>query len=101
LDAEDSAVLRWWIAATSERPVVVLLDAANRTIAAYGPPTRLEGIVEAARSAPATGDISFSGCRPASNASSDEGAVTPHRLSEAGPAEAHPPASAVSPPPPN
>jgi len=49
LDAEDSAVLRWWIAATSERPVVLLLDAANRAVAAYGPPTRLERIVEAAR----------------------------------------------------
>jgi hypothetical protein len=46
LDAEDSAVLRWWIAATGERPVMLLLDDANRHIGAYGPPTRLEYLVE-------------------------------------------------------
>ena len=46
LDAEDSAVLRWWIAATGERPVMLLLDEANRHIGAYGPPTRLEYLVE-------------------------------------------------------
>jgi hypothetical protein len=49
LDAEDSAVLRWWMAATSERPVVVLLDTANRSVGAYGPPTRLERLVETSR----------------------------------------------------
>jgi hypothetical protein len=47
LDAEDSAVLRWWIAATRERPVMVLLDEANRRMGAYGPPTRLERLIEA------------------------------------------------------
>ena len=46
LDAEDSAVLRWWIAADQERPVVLLLDEGNRRIGAYGPPTRLDRIVE-------------------------------------------------------
>jgi hypothetical protein len=46
LDAEDSAVLRWWIAATAERPVMLLLDHANRHLGAYGPPTRLEYLVE-------------------------------------------------------
>ena len=51
LDAEDSAVLRWWMAATGERPIVVLLDSENRGIGAYGPPTRLERLVEAARRA--------------------------------------------------
>lgn len=45
LDAEDSAVLRWWIAATVDRPVTLLLDVANRLIGAYGPPTRLERLV--------------------------------------------------------
>ncbi|MEI9936771.1 MAG: hypothetical protein WDO69_06060 [Pseudomonadota bacterium] len=30
LDAEDSAVLRWWMAATRERPVRVYIDAKNR-----------------------------------------------------------------------
>ena len=46
LDADDSAVLRWWLAATKERPVVLLLDEANRRIGAYGPPTRLDRLVE-------------------------------------------------------
>jgi len=46
LDAEDSAVLRWWIAATSERPVMLLLDGANRHLGAYGPPTRLDQWVD-------------------------------------------------------
>jgi hypothetical protein len=46
LDAEDSAVLRWWIAATAERPVMLLLDDANRHLGAYGPPTRLEHLVD-------------------------------------------------------
>ena len=48
LDAEDSAVLRWWIAAATERPVVLLLDERNRRIGAYGPPVRLERIIDAA-----------------------------------------------------
>ena len=46
LDAEDSAVLRWWIAATAERPVMLLLDDANRHLGAYGPPIRLEHLIE-------------------------------------------------------
>src|SRR6266542_5580875 len=52
LDAEDSAVLRWWIAAAVERPVLVLLDPANRRIGAYGPPIRLEMLIEGAAEAP-------------------------------------------------
>ena len=46
LDAEDSAVLRWWIAAVGERPVVLLLHEANRGIGVYGPPTRLDAMVK-------------------------------------------------------
>lgn len=46
LDADDSAVLRWWLAATVERPVVLLVDSRNRGIGAYGPPTRIEALVE-------------------------------------------------------
>ncbi len=45
LDAEDSAVLRWYLAAASERPLVLLLDEHNRAIGAYGPPTRLDALV--------------------------------------------------------
>ena len=45
LDAEDSAVLRWWIAATEERPVVLLLCESNRHLGAYGPPIPLERLL--------------------------------------------------------
>lgn len=45
LDAEDSAVLRWWIAATAERPVVLLLCESNRHLGAYGPPIPLERLL--------------------------------------------------------
>jgi hypothetical protein len=46
LDAEDSAVLRWWIAATTERPVMLLVDNANRRLGAYGPPAPIEHWVD-------------------------------------------------------
>jgi hypothetical protein len=46
LDAEDSAVLRWWIAATAERPVMLMVDPANRRLGAYGPPAPLEHWVD-------------------------------------------------------
>jgi hypothetical protein len=49
LDAEDSAVLRWWIAAVAERPIVLLLHEANRAIGAYGPPSRLDFLVKSER----------------------------------------------------
>jgi hypothetical protein len=52
LDAEDSAVLRWWIAAVSERPIVLLLHEANRAIGVYGPPTRLDVMVKSAPGVP-------------------------------------------------
>lgn len=45
LDAEDSAVLRWWMAATAERPIVLLVDEANRHLGTYGPPVALERFV--------------------------------------------------------
>lgn len=45
LDAEDSAVLRWWIAATEERPIVLLIDESNRALGAYGPPVSLERLL--------------------------------------------------------
>jgi hypothetical protein len=46
LDAEDSAVLRWWLAATEERPVRVLLDARDRGLSVYGPPVALRSLIE-------------------------------------------------------
>lgn len=46
LDAEDSAVLRWWLAAASERPVKLLLDERDRHLSVYGPPIALHRFVE-------------------------------------------------------
>jgi hypothetical protein len=45
LDAEDSAVVRWWLAATQDRPVALLIDASNRRLGAYGPPTQIEKLI--------------------------------------------------------
>ena len=47
-DAEDSAVLRWWLAATAERPVRLLLDGRDRHLSVYGPPLALHCFVEPA-----------------------------------------------------
>jgi len=46
LDAEDSAVLRWWLAATRERPVRVYIDAKNRYAGVYDRPTPLQDLLE-------------------------------------------------------
>src|SRR6186713_2799 len=46
LDAEDSAVLRWWMAATRERPVRVYIDAKNRYAGVYDRPTPLQNLLE-------------------------------------------------------
>ncbi|MES1173705.1 MAG: hypothetical protein ABUL62_05195 [Myxococcales bacterium] len=46
LDAEDSAVLRWWMAATRERPVRVYIDARNRYAGIYDRPTPLQDLLE-------------------------------------------------------
>jgi hypothetical protein len=45
LEAEDSAILRWWIDATRTRPVALALADENRSIGVYGPPVPLEGLV--------------------------------------------------------
>ncbi len=46
LDAEDSAVLRWWMAATRERPVRFYIDARNRYAGVYDRPTPLQDLLE-------------------------------------------------------
>jgi len=46
LDAEDSAVLRWWMAATRERPVRLYIDARNRYAGIYERPTPLQDLLE-------------------------------------------------------
>jgi hypothetical protein len=50
LDAEDCAVLRWWIAATRERPVRLLLSAADCDLGVYDEPIAL-GVLVGARDA--------------------------------------------------
>jgi hypothetical protein len=45
LDAEDSAVLRFWMEATHKRPLELALDTRNRSIAVYGPPVALADVV--------------------------------------------------------
>lgn len=46
LDAEDSAVLRFWLEAARTRPVRLLLDESNRQLAVYGAPVPLPSLVE-------------------------------------------------------
>ncbi len=45
LDAEDSAVLRWWIRAANERPVYLYLDEGNRYLGVYGRPIALHEVL--------------------------------------------------------
>jgi hypothetical protein len=47
LDAEDSAILRWWIDAARTRPVALALGEENRAIGVYGPPVSLEALLVA------------------------------------------------------
>lgn len=47
IDAEDSAVLRWWVAATRERPVHLYLAAADRSVGVYGEPIALSSLLGA------------------------------------------------------
>jgi len=53
LDAEDSAVLRWWIAATRERPVRLFFAERDRQLGVYGPPVPLASLLEEPAPAPA------------------------------------------------
>lgn len=56
LDAEDSAVLRWWLAATTDRPLCVVLSSENRALRVYPSPvpftTVMEGIAPPTPRAP-------------------------------------------------
>jgi hypothetical protein len=46
LDAEDSAVLRWWFHAADERPIRIALDASDRFLGVYSAPTTLGALLE-------------------------------------------------------
>ncbi len=45
LDAEDSAVLRWWLAATRERPVRMILASVDRDLGIYDEPLPLHALL--------------------------------------------------------
>ncbi|MCC6666367.1 MAG: hypothetical protein IT375_21620 [Polyangiaceae bacterium] len=45
VDAEDSAVLRWWLAAARERPVHLYLAASDRGVGVYGEPVALASLL--------------------------------------------------------
>jgi hypothetical protein len=63
LDAEDSAVLRWWLATAGERPVRLLLDQDDRDLSIYGPPLALHRLIEpVADPEPATEDAPPAAC---------------------------------------
>jgi hypothetical protein len=55
LDAEDSAVLRWWIRETAERPVRLLLHENDRYLGVYGPPVPLQGLLGTPTGVPTRG----------------------------------------------
>jgi hypothetical protein len=103
LDAEDSAVLRWWLAAAGERPVRLLLDDIDRDLSIYGPPLalhRLIGPVSApepviARAAP-TADPELAASSAAMELSAPPPAVEPPTAPppSAPPPSAPPPAAA-------
>jgi hypothetical protein len=56
LDAEDSAVLRWWLDACDRAPVQLVLDRANATLGVYGPPRPLAEIMRAPEAASVAGE---------------------------------------------
>jgi hypothetical protein len=48
LDADDSSVLRWWIAATADRPVRLVLSARNQFLRVYPSPVLFDSLFELA-----------------------------------------------------
>jgi hypothetical protein len=48
LDAEDSAVLRWWIAAAADRPVQLVISSENTKLRVYPSPVLFETLFEVA-----------------------------------------------------
>ncbi len=66
LDAEDSAVLRWWIAAAGERPIRMMLAAQDRFLGVYDEPISLRRLVEPAPldETPVSGEYSAPAAAP-------------------------------------
>lgn len=48
LDAEDSAVLRWWMAAAADRPVRLVISSENTKLRVYPSPVLFESLFEVA-----------------------------------------------------
>jgi hypothetical protein len=46
LDADDSAVLRWWLDASLRGSVLLVLDRANEHLGVYGPPRPLKELID-------------------------------------------------------
>ncbi|MEZ4225278.1 MAG: hypothetical protein R3B13_30280 [Polyangiaceae bacterium] len=72
LDAEDSAVLRWWIAASRERPVRLMFDAKDRYLGIYAEPISLRRLIEPEphEQTPASGEYRAPAAAPEVRASS-------------------------------
>jgi hypothetical protein len=49
LDAEDSAVLRWWVMTARERPLRLYFDARDESLGIYSAPTRFGQLVQESR----------------------------------------------------
>ena len=59
LDAEDSAVIRWWFDASERAPIRLFIDRASATLGVYGPPRPLAELLQRVRPAVApTGAVS-------------------------------------------
>lgn len=55
IDAEDSAVLRWWVAAARERPIHLYLATSDRSIGVYDEPVSLASLLGSAPSRACSG----------------------------------------------
>jgi hypothetical protein len=64
LDAEDSAVLRWWFRAAEERPVRIALDVSDRFLGVYSAPTTLGALLEGKPYAAAREEAADTDLRP-------------------------------------
>lgn len=96
LDAEDSAVLRWWIAATRERPVRLFFAERDQRLGVYGAPVTLESLLETPE--PAAAERLASAPTAPAPAPEVAASVAAMELSDAPPAVAPDPLAAPEPP---
>ncbi len=96
LDAEDSAVLRWWIAATRERPVRLFFAERDQRLGVYGAPVTLESLLETPE--PAAAQRLASAPTAPAPAPEVAASVAAMELTDAPPAVASAPVAAPEPP---